>query len=76
MDLLIALLCIALMLWLGFWLLGIVLAGVPGAPAWLRSAIMGLFALVAFVDLFAGYPPFNFRGFGQPSHWSLPQRSR
>jgi hypothetical protein len=74
MDLLIALLCIAILLGLGFWLLGIILGGIPGAPAWLRSAILGIFALVAFVDLFGGYPPFSFRD-GR-THWGMFQPHR
>ena len=58
MNLLIGLLVICIVLAIVFWLLGMVVSGIPGAPAWLRSAIIAVFALIALVWLLGGYSPF------------------
>jgi hypothetical protein len=58
MDLIIGLLVLCIVLGIVFWLLGMVVSGIPGAPPWLRSAIIALFALCALWWLFGGYSPF------------------
>lgn len=58
MNLLIGLLCVAVFLAIAFWLVGIIVAGIPGAPGWLRGAILAVCALIAFMWLFGGYSPF------------------
>jgi uncharacterized membrane protein required for colicin V production len=58
MNLLIGLLCIAVFLGIAFWLLGLIIGGIPRAPGWARGAILGVLALFALVWFLGGYSPF------------------
>jgi hypothetical protein len=58
LSLLIALLCICVFLFLLFWMLGLVLNSIPGAPPVLRGLIIGVVALICLIWLLGGYSPF------------------
>ena len=58
MGLLLGLLCFVIVLAIFFWLLRMIVGGIPGAPAWLAPAIIAVFALFALCWLFGGYSPF------------------
>lgn len=61
LEILLSLLILVVVLGIVFWLLGIVLAGVPGAPAWLKGAIMSVVALICLIWLFGYGPAWHFR---------------
>jgi hypothetical protein len=55
MGLLIGLLCICIVLWIAFWLLGLATAVFPPQ---MRAAIIAVLALCALLWVFGGYSPF------------------
>jgi hypothetical protein len=55
LEILFSLLILCLILGIVFWLLGMVLAGIPGCPPFVKPLIIAIVALIALMWLFGGY---------------------
>lgn len=73
MNLLIGLLCIAVFLAIAFWLVGMIIDGIPGTPRWARGAVLAVLALFALTWVFGGYSPF-YGSDARLGDWSLHHR--
>ena len=49
---------LVIVLGIAFWLVRLVIAGIPGAPPWIAPAIIAVIALLALIWLFGGTSPF------------------
>jgi hypothetical protein len=56
-SVLLSLLVFCVVLYIVFWLLGIILAGIPGVPPAAKGIIMAIVAILALCYLFGGYAP-------------------